>query len=1022
MSPSKLILCLPLLVVDARGEAPDFNREIRPILSENCFHCHGPDKETREADLRLDTFEGATNGGEFAIPLEPGKPDESEIIARVFSEDPDDLMPPPESKRILTDTQKQLLRDWIASGGHYEEHWAWSAPERPEPPSADNDSPAATPIDAFLLARLEEEGLGFSEPAEPAAILRRLSLDLIGLPPTPEEVTRFEKVASSDLDAAVARAADRLLSSPRFGEHWARQWLDLARYADSNGFQADQLRPSWAFRDWVIAALNDNMPYDRFTIEQLAGDLLPDPTNEQKIATGFHRTVTCNVEAGVHPEENRYNQVVDRVNTTGTVWLGVTMECAQCHDHKYDPFSMDDYYSLFAFFNNTPLEVSEPSSKNDVSHNFVGPYMDLPLSTQDEKKLGEMKEAIAAANRQRKRLLDNPQSGFAAWEMAASEALDGMPQWRTLEVVSFETNGGEDHRVLKDGSVLVTGNVPGTARYTVETRNELRDITGLRLETLTHPEIPGKGPGRGDSQRTNFVLNEFEVALHHNGTGRPVELFGAEADFSQQRWDVAGAIDGDPKTGWAIAPQFGKPHWATFRLAEPLADGGSGRLVFTLEQNFGRGRTIGCLRLSAISDPSGVGALPKEVSSALRKPAARRSKKQTAALQAHFVKSSPEIQKLDIELARLRKELAALTPDRTLVMVEMGEPRKTHVVKRGNYLEPAQEVHPDTPELLPAFDKRFPRNRHGLAQWLVARDNPLTARVHANRLWAELFGNGIVATLEDFGTQAEPPTHPKLLDWLAVEFMDSGWNVKHILKTLVTSHAYRQSSKVTPELLEKDPGNLLLARAPRFRMDAERVRDNALAVSGLLSTTMYGEPIMPFQPPGIWRQVGRNEPKWVEARDENRYRRGIYIVYRRAAPYPSMVNFDAPDRGACTVNRARTNTPLQALTLLNDPAYFEMALALADRILAEASTTEERFDRAFRIAVSRPPGPAEVQRLRTLLDDRLAHFAKDPKAATELLAGPAFVYEPGHKDRAELAAWLYIANVLLNLDETMTKG
>ncbi|MDA0765913.1 MAG: PSD1 and planctomycete cytochrome C domain-containing protein [Verrucomicrobia bacterium] len=1017
-----LLAALLLGGTEVRGEAPDFNRDIRPILSENCFQCHGPDAKARKAHLRLDTLEGATTGGEFADPVVPGQADQSELIVRIRSDDPDELMPPPESKRSLTGKQKQLLHDWIASGANYSEHWAWIPPQRPDFPAVANTSLVANPIDAFLLRRLQAEGLTFSEPADPETLLRRLSLDLIGLPPTLDELREFKAALRrpEGEERAIESAVDRLLASPRFGERWARPWLDLARYADSNGFQADQLRPSWAYRDWVIDALNANMPYDRFTVEQLAGDLLPDATSPQKVATGFHRTVTCNVEAGVHPEENRYNQVVDRVNTTATTWLGITMECAQCHDHKFDPFSMQDYYSLFAFFNNTPLEVSAPSGTNDVSHDFIGPYLDLPLSPSEQKQAEGLDQELKEIKEKREAILANRASGLAEREEAATEALADAPQWETLQITSFQSNGGEDHRLLEDGSVLLDGNVPETARYIVECRSDLPTVTAIKLEALTHPELPGNGPGRGDTIRTNFVLNELEAITRTASGETPLEFFGADADFSQSGWEVSGLIDGNPKTGWAIASQFGQPHWATVKLAQAVPAGPDTTFVFTLEQNFGQGRTIGCLRLSAMSDSAGLGALPKDIATILRKPAAKRSKKEHGKLTAHFTKSNPELDALELELSRLTKRRAAIQPAQSLVMVEMEEPRKTFITNRGNYLAPLDEVHPATPALLPA-PPTPPHNRLDLARWIVRRDNPLTARVAVNRWWAELFGNGIVATLEDFGTQAEPPTHPALLDWLAVEFMDSGWDMKHVLKTIVLSNAYRQSAKLTPELREKDPRNLLLARGPRFRMDAERIRDNGLAISGLLSEAMHGPPVMPYQPPGLWRQTGRNEPKWVEDKDEQRWRRGIYVVYRRAAPYPSMVNFDAPDRASCIVMRPRTNTPLQALTLLNDPASVEMAFALADRILTESPTPAARLTTAFQRTLSRDPTPAETKLLDELLQERLAHFRKDPPAARKILRNPTVYYKPTHPDQAELAAWFYLANTLLNLDETMTK-
>lgn len=777
------------------SEAIDFNQDIRPILSENCFHCHGPDADARDAGLRLDTLAGATAdlGGYQA--LVPGDSDASEIYRRITTAEEDERMPPPESKRQLSPQDRELIRRWIQAGAQYVQHWSFEPPVRPAIPALDG-SPAEvqSPIDAFVLRRLQREQLGFSSAAAPRILARRVCLDLVGIPPTPEQVTEFVKEFQQDPDAAYETLVDRLLSSDRFGERWARPWLDLARYADSNGFQADQLRDSWAYRDWVIDAVNANIPFDQFTIEQLAGDLLPDATLSQKIATGFHRTVTCNVEAGVHPEENRTNQVLDRVNTTATVWLGVTMECVQCHDHKYDPFTMEDYYSLFACFNNTLLEVELPSGTNDVSHDFIGPFIDLPQTPARLQRRQDLEEEIASVKEER--------------------------------------------------------------RAAVETAEEKR-IANL---------------------------------------------------------------------------------------------------------------------------------------------AARESK--------------------------LEKQLAKLKPARTLIMVELDQPRETFVLKRGNYLAPGTPVSSRTPRSLHAMAPGQPANRLGLARWLVSRDNPLVARVTVNRWWAELFGHGIVATLEDFGTQCEPPTHPDLLDWLAVEFMESRWDRKHVLKTIVMSTTYRQDSRVTSELYQQDPDNRLYARAPRFRLNAERIRDNGLAVSGLLSTKMGGPPVMPYQPPGIWRQVGRNEPKWIEAKSEDRWRRGIYIVYRRAAPYPSMVNFDAPDRGACTVKRPRTNTPLQALTLLNDPAYVEMALALADRVLVESPTSNRatRLDRAFLTVLARKPTLAEGRYLADVLQQRLHQFRSDVVAADALVSAAAGGYKPHHGDRAELAAWFTVASILLNLDETITKG
>ena len=1010
------------------NEGPDFGREIRPILAENCYHCHGPDEQAREAKLRLDTFEGATTGGETGPAIVPGKPGESELIARILSPDADDHMPPQDSKRVLTPDQKALLSEWIEAGAKYGEHWAWKKPLRPPVPSVEDPSLVRNPVDSFLLRKLQQEGLSYSSEVDPAALLRRLSLDLIGLPPPLEDIRVFEDTwaNSEEREKSYDEAVNRLLSSPRFGERWGRPWLDLARYADSNGFQADQLRPSWSYRDWVIKALNANMPFDQFTIEQIAGDLLPDATLDQKVATGFHRTVTCNVEAGVSPEGNRVDQVIDRVNTTATVWLGITLECAQCHDHKYDPFSMEDYYSFFDFFNHTPLEVQLPSNKTDVSHDFIGPYLDLPLTAKQQQQAEDHENKIALLQKSRGDTLKSQEEDYLAWERRHSESVAQQTGWKVLQVTRFSSNGGEKHGILEDGSVLLSGKVPNTATYTVETRTTLPRISQFKLEALATPMLPGNGPGRGDAQNPNFVLKEFTATLRNDKNDTPIRLHRPKANFSQKNWDVAGLIDGRPSTGWAINPQFGKSHWATFELVNPIEQTSGTTLVFTLPQDWGRGRVIGNLRLSARTEVSKDSKLPADLIAILKNPAHKRSKTQQKKLRAHFEKETPTLEKIDAEIARLKKQRNTIKANQTLVMVEMEKRRTTHILTRGEFLSPGQRVQARTPSILTLSrkpnDGTKPSDRLALAQWLVDRDNPLTARVAINRWWAELFGNGIVATLEDFGTQSEPPSHPDLLDWLAVEFMESGWDMKHLLRVMVSSQAYRQSSRVTPALLEKDPLNLLLARAPRFRLNAERIRDNALAISGLLSKRMFGEPVMPFQPPGLWRQTGRNEPKWLEAKDEGRWRRGIYIVYRRAAPYPSMVNFDAPDRAACSVARARTNTPNQALTLLNDPAFVEMALALADRILQESSSPGTRIRHGFRLAVSRLPDSRESGIIDELLRERLEHFKAHPQEAEDLLGNPHFVYQPQTQNHPELAAWFYVASALLNLDETITRN
>lgn len=1024
------LFALPCLHSGATESPVDFNRDIRPILSENCFHCHGPDGNKRDADLRLDVEADAKKdlGGYFA--LKPGDPEASEVWLRIAHDDPDEIMPPPESKRELTAKQKDLLRRWIVSGAKYEEHWAYVPPSRPEAPElkeATLESRVRNDIDRFVFSRLAEENLAPSPEAARTALIRRASLDLTGLPPSPEEVAAF---LADDSPGAWEKIVDRLLKSDRFGEHWARPWLDLARYADSNGYQADQLRDSWAYRDWVIDALNANMPFDRFTIEQLAGDLLPNATLTQKIATGFHRTVTCNVEAGVHPEENRTNQVVDRVNTTGTVWLGTTMECVQCHDHKYDPFTMKDYYQVFAYFNNTPLEVENPSGQG-VSFDFYGPKMELPLAPDAAEKRKQLSGQLISLQTERQAVEVDSAADREKWEVGLLASAGREPTWEILREIEFTGREGEGCQPLDDGSLLVTGEVPDSTSYTLKARTALKGIRAIRLEMLTHESLPANGPARGNGNKPNAIVTEARLAAAPVGkeainNPTTVPLHSARAGFSQKNWDVSGAIDGDPKTGWAINPQFGKDHWATFETAEPVGEeGGKTELTLTIDQDYGNGRVIGRLRVSVTDTAPSMETVDADLLSLLQKPEAQRSAGDRKALDSAWTAANPRLKRLDARIADVNRELKAIEPPSTLVMIEMEQPRETHIMDRGHYLNPKDKVEPGTPARLHPLDPALPKNRLGFARWLMDRENPLVARVTVNRWWARLFGHGIVRTLEDFGTQSEPPSHPELLDWLAMEFMDSGWDMKHVLKRIVMSETYRLDSRLTTGLASADPGNRLYARGPRFRLSAEMIRDNALAVSGLLSTKMHGPPIMPHQPAGIWRQVGRNEPKWVEAEDENRWRRGVYIVWRRAAPYPSFVNFDGPDRSACVVERPRTNTPLQALTLLNDPAYVEMAIALADRVLSEKpdADTASRLDHAFRLVLAREIRESERATLTDLLTRRLALYRADAAGAKSVVDATRGFFTPqSGADPAELAAWFFIANTLLNLDETVTKG
>ncbi len=1023
-----MFLSLSVASFAAEPENVDFNRDVQPILQARCENCHG--SEEREGGLRFfgrkDIFSPNDSGDPAVVAGEPSK---SELIRRVTAEDEDERMPP--EGTALTSAQIETLKKWIAEGAAWPKgdvrpsHWAYVAPTRPKVPSAAKRERTANAIDAFILRKLKEQknGLSQSPQASPAKLLRRVSLDLVGLPPSPEQLKAFEADPSY---AHYIKIVDKLLASPRYGEKWTRQWLDLARYADSNGFQADQFREIWAYRDWVINAFNSDMPFDQFTVEQIAGDLLPDATVSQKTATGFQRCTTCNVEAGVDPEENRTNQIIDRVNTAGTVWLGTTLECAQCHNHKYDPFTQQDYYQIFAYFNNTPLEVVQPNGTG-VSFEVSGPKMELPLEDKLATQLADYRaqhQSLTDRLATRKKELNTERE---AWETKLVASLESAPQWHVLEPQFFTSSGGAEHDILTDHSILLSGPAPDKDFYTIKYRTNLTGITGFKIETLTDDSIPGKGPGRGDKDRPNFVAYELEFTAQKVGSDQEavrVELHSAKADFSQKGFDVAGLIDGDPKTAWAINPKFHEPHWASFLTAEPIGAEAGTEFTITIDQHYGGARTIGRFRLLAMTGNPGSEAIPQEIRGLLTS-SEERSKKQKKQLSDYHASTDKLSLGLKSQLTKNKKQIDAIKPPTTLVMVEMKSPRTTNIFKRGNFLQPGIEVEPTVPAALSSMPTSVTKegrpDRLAFTRWLVSRENPLVARVAVNRWWSEFFGRGIVETLEDFGTQGERPTHPDVLDWLAVEFMDNNWSMKHVHRLIVLSETYRQDSSISPQQLAADPLNSLYGRGPRLRMTAEMIRDHGLAVSGLISYKMGGPPIYPPQPSNIWRHVGRNAPKYETDTDEDRFRRGIYVVWRRSAPYPSFVNFDAPDRGTCVVKRSRTNTPLQALTLLNDPAYVEMAHALAKRLIADLPEAEPktRIEKGFRLAVSRSPESNETEQLLTFFESERDRFQEEIKSAEQVI--PKADRMDGFP-LADQAAYFEIANILLNLDETITKN
>lgn len=1026
-----LLGAMPLLA--AEPEKVDFSRQIRPILSGKCFACHGPDAAERQGGFRLDVRESALGEAESgARPIVPGKAGESELIARITTDDADLRMPPAESNKTLSREEQELLRRWIDQGAEYEQHWAYVPPRRPSLPEVKNKAWPRNAVDYFILARLEQEGLAPSPEAEKTQLLRRVTFDLTGLPPTPEEVDAFLRDNSPK---AYEKVVDRLLNSPHYGERMALDWLDAARYADTNGYHIDNGRDMTRWREWVIDAFNHNLPFDRFTIEQLAGDLLPNATLEQKIASGFNRNHMINFEGGAIPQEYHTAYIVDRVNTTSTVWLGLTLACTQCHDHKYDPFTQKEFYQLYAFFHNVPEKGLDGNKGN------AAPMIKAP-TRQQQREMAELQAERSTLEAQLTADAPEIDAEQAAWEQTA---LDEAPvDWKPLVPIAMRSTGGAQLQAADEHWITAKGTSAATDRYIVEADVDLRTITAIRLETGTDDQLAGKGPGR--SVNGNIVLTDVRIAARI-GDGGAVQqpLAAAAADFSQRDYPVANAIDRDVRSGWAIHPEVGKPHAALFALQTPLLSDKPVRLTIELafESQFAHHQP-GIFRLSVTGsrDPLEARKLPEPIAAALRIPSAERNAEQVAAIRRHFREhESKRLESARSRLAAIKTRLEEI--DRaiptTMVMEEMSQPRETFVLMRGQYDKPGERVTANVPAVLPALPDGAPRNRLGLAQWLVDPQHPLTSRVIVNRYWQLVFGSGLVKTVEDFGSQGELPSHPELLDYLAVEFMkperltDSGeaiggWDIKELIRMLVTSSTYRQSARVTPELASRDPENRLLARGPRHRLQAEFIRDQALAVSGLLNREIGGKSVSPYQPPGLWselasRQDGKNwtAQEYEQSHGADLYRRSMYTFWKRTSPPPQLATFDAPDRETCTVRRARTNTPLQALILLNDPTYVEAARKLGERMMKEGGTTpDERLAFAFRLVTARSPRERELVILRRVFDRQQARFQADGAAAEKLLA----VGESPRDEKlppAELASYAMAASVILNLDEAVTK-
>jgi mono/diheme cytochrome c family protein len=1152
ISAAAILAIGPAALAQDAGAPVDFNREIRPLLTNNCFRCHGPDEKERKGGkggLRLDTAAGAAAdlGGTAAVV--PGKPEQSELLRRVSAAD-DERMPPAKSGPRLKPDEVELLRRWIRQGAPYPPHWAYARPARPPRPTVRQSGWARHDLDYFVLKRLEDEKLRPSPEADRASLIRRASLDLTGLPPAPADVDAFLKDPSPNAYEALV---DKLLASPAYGEHWAQLWLDLARYADSAGYADDPLRTIWAYRDWVIRALNDNMPFDRFTLEQIAGDLLPNPTEDQLLATAFHRNTLTNNEGGTSDEEFRNVAVVDRVNTTLAIWMGTTMACAQCHHHKYDPIKQEEFFRVFAFFNNTE-DNDQPDER--PTHKIFTPEQKRQRAAWSDE-IARLEQSIRDAGP------EQLAEGQERWEQTLRPEF----VWVSPAPANPVSTGGATLAVQDDGSILVGGASPATDTTRVDLPGSLETLTALRLEVLPDASLPGGGPGRAGNG--NFVLSRLSLTAQPPAAYRPagkivrveipgakkvlslaeVQLFSGEENVAvkgaatQSSTDHGGeaarAIDGvtdgdyfkanstthtkvetdpwwqvelsepapldrivvwnrtdgdvknrltnfrvrvmdaagrdlweqeigpapDPSAtlalngprrlrlsaaiadhsqegfgveqavknadlsqrGWAIGSQTGKPHAAAFVLARPAAGLTDAVLTVTLEQvSVHPNHTLGRFRLGLSDDPRGgtfLGTPPEIVALTRTEPGARTPEQRTQLFQTYHA-IAPELKPSRDRLAELTRSLDQMPPVTTLpIMRELAadQRRKTHLQIRGNFLDLGAEVTPGTPAAFNPFPADQPLDRLGLARWLMSADNPLTARVTVNRFWEQLFGTGLVRTSEDFGIQGEAPSHPELLDWLATEFVGTGWDVKKLLRLIVTSATYRQSARASDELVGRDPENRLLARGPRVRLSAEMVRDQALFAAGLLSRKMYGPPVQPPRPKlGLSAAFG-GSTDWETSAGEDRYRRALYTMWRRSSPYPSMDTFDAPTREVCTVRRSRTNTPLQALVTLNDPVYVEAAQALARRITAEGGPDEaSRAAYGFRLCLARAPREAERDRLVTLYREARRRYTEQPDQAVAMATdplGPA----PEGADVTDLAAWTVVGNVLLNLDEMVLK-
>lgn len=999
-----LTLILVLATCPASRAQTDFQGNIRGILSEHCWQCHGADEAQRQGGLRLDLQESALHGGDSgAAAVVPGAPDSSELIKRLFSDDPDLMMPPPEAAKRPTAAEKNSLVQWIRDGGQYEQHWAFTAPQkRPLP-----DPTFTNPVDSFTADRLQQEGLQFADAATPEQLCRRVYLDLIGLPPSPQQLQQF-------LDEGFEATVDRLLTDPAFGRKWARQWLDLARYSDTNGYEKDLKREQWIWRDWVIDAINQDMPWNQFIVEQIAGDLLPNATQDQIIATGFLRNSMVNEEGAIVPEQFRMVEMFDRLDCLGKAVLGLTTQCAQCHTHKYDPITHSEYYGLFAFLNNT-----------FEAQSWV--YTDAQLATLNE--LRQQRQTLEEQIRQQRPNWQQELADFCVETMAQ------IPDWTTLQATELGSNSGLNHPTQEaDGSLLMKGH--SSADLFMLSRPVLENITGLQLEILNHGDLPQTGPGR--SRSGTWILHELEVFVRTTAEAewQKQTLAAVTADFSEPEvktddgkkttGPVALLIDGNDSTSWKADRGPGlrnQPAVAVIRFETPLNFPAGAEMKIAWRM----GDMPGCIRFSLTTAESPA-ALSMDYGAvlAVQQPEAQRTAQESAALFAAWRKSIPDLSEVNEQIEQTWKSTPqAHTTVLHLTSRSSRDPRTTSRLDRGEWDQPLEPIQPHVPAALHPLPADAPPNRLGLARWLVSEESPLTARVAVNYVWQGLFGSGLVETPEDFGTRSPFPEYRDLLDWLAVDFMEHGWSRRRLMRTIVTSRMYRQSSSVSPELLDRDAANRLLARSSRYRVEAEVLRDIALSVSGLLTSYPGGESIIPPVPQNVLDYNYVYPKFWKPAEGSERYCRAVYLFRKRSMPDPMLSVLDSPNGDASCPQRMRSNTPLAALVGLNEPVLVEAARALSLRILKEAQPDDSaRARHGFFLCTSRIPDSREEAALLTALQQQRQRIAEGWLNPREVATGnPATLPEiPSGTTPQDVAAWTLVSRILLNLDETVTRN